>query len=225
MDEQPTCSRCGSAKAIEVHNTSYKPPTTIFLCRKCHQETHKTAPIEGRLTEVMRQYHLYTKLGTQLKNWSKAWDNQFENLNDPQLEAFLKEIKTKQKELLKEAEYELRDKVKLCEKWKGVGIRNLAYMFAFAHPQRFSSLRKFLYYCGRKEEARKNKNFSRIASTMAYQIAISLVRAKDEKYYPLYLKIKSEFKKDRLIIIHRKTLNRISTLWLKDFYTQTLNTR
>lgn len=212
------CANCGSTKAIEKHHTSYKPPVTIFLCRKCHQETHNKLPIEGRLTEVMRQYHLYTKLGVQLKNWSKAWNKQFGQLNDSQLEAFLKDIEVKQKELLKEAKYELGDKVELCEKWRGVGIRHLAYMFAFANPKRFPSLRKFLYYCGRKGEARKNKNFSRIVSTTAYQIAISLIRTKNEKYYPLYLKIKNELNNEKKGINHGKALNRISTLWLKEFY-------
>lgn len=212
------CVNCGSPKTIEKHHTSYKPPITIFLCRKCHQELHKTQPIEGRLTEVMRHYHLYTKLGVQLKNWSKAWNKQFENLNDPQLEAFLKDIKVKQKELLNEAKYELGDKVKLCENWKGVGIRHLAYMFAFANPMHFSSLRKFLVYCGRKESSKITKRYNHLISSTIYQVAVSLVMSKDEKYYPLYLKIKSELNKGKPIINHRKALNRISTLWLKDFF-------
>lgn len=212
------CVNCGSTKAIEIHHTSYNPPITLFLCRKCHQETHNNQLIEGRLTEVMRQYHLYTKLGTQLKNWSKSWGKQFGKLNDPHLEAFLKDIMIKQKELLKEAEYELGDKTKLCENWNGIGIRHLAYMFAFANPNRFPSLRKFLHYCGRKESSKITKKYNRLISSIVYQISVSLMRAKDEKYYPLYLKIKSEFDEERPIINHRKALNRVSTLWLKDFY-------
>lgn len=216
MDLQ--CAECGATKAIERHHVSYNPPKIILLCRKHHQETHNITPIEGELTEIMRRHRLYTNLGVKLKNRWKAWEKQFGKASDETIESFLVDIKKKQKSLLKEAEYALGERLDLKELWNGVGVRHLAYLFAFADPARFPSLRKFLYYCGRKELAKVNKNYSRVASTTAHQVAISLVRARNEEYYPLYKEIKESFNDEKAGVQHGKALNRISTLWLKEFY-------
>lgn len=38
------CSLCGSLSSVEAHHEDYsKPLEVIWLCRKCHAETHKNA--------------------------------------------------------------------------------------------------------------------------------------------------------------------------------------
>jgi hypothetical protein len=52
-----------------------------------------------------------------------------------------------------------------------------------------------------------------------HQVAKQLIIKKDPKYYPLYLKIKAEQPKQYTKIKkHRIALNRIATLFLKEFY-------
>ena len=209
---------CNSTKGIEEHHISYNPPVKIFLCRKHHQEEHNINVIEGELTEIMRQYRMYNKMVVSLKNWKKAWNKQFTDLEDSSIDDMIIGLESKKKVLLKEAKYVLGDKVRLCNNWKGVGIRYLAGLLAFAQPSRFPSLWKFLYYCVYKEIAKKNKNYSHYMCSLSYEIANSLIRSKNDKFYPLYLEIKEGFKDERTIVAHRKALNRIATLFLKDFY-------
>lgn len=216
------CVKCGSTKDIEDHHISYSPPIKELICHKCHQKEHNIQVIEGELTLVMRQYHKYTKLLVSLKNWKTAWKKDFEDLEDKKLDEWIEDLQYKRKSLLKEAEAIMGEEGELHKRWRGIGVRHIAYLLAFAHPKRFPSLRKFLYYCGYKGEAKKNKNYSRIACGTGYLIAESFVRHKNEIYYPLYLEIKKSFETEKPIIAHRKALNRIITLWLKEFYKEVL---
>lgn len=219
MDRTPeTCSRCGSTKAIEQHHISYNPPILIPLCRKCHQAVHNIEPVEGELVLVMRQYDKYTKLGTSIKNWKKAWSKDFSELQDDSLDDFLKDIKLKQRQLLKEAKQLLGEYGYLQDKWRGVSLISIAYILAFANPKRFPSLRKFLFYCGRTEASRKLKNYNHLVSGVIYNVSCGLLKAKNEYYYPLYLEIKESFDDEKDGVRHGKALNRIGTLWLKEVY-------
>lgn len=238
MSQKIICEYCNedfSPRYIVEHHTSYKPPTKVNSCRKCHREIHGNEVIEGELVLIMRQYNALIKLGTGLKNRASAWEKEFDKFELPLYTEFLGSIKKEKKSLLREAELVMgKDYFELQKKWKGIGPVIIAELLAFAHPNRFPSLRKFLYYCGRKEMAKKNKNYSRIASTTAYQAAEGLIRGRNEKYRKLYDEIKksiTEKHKEELEAkkpgikakIHGKTLNRLSTFWLKDFYNLTRN--
>lgn len=222
----PTCIDCGR-KAHEEHHTSYDPPVKVWLCRKCHQKRHNVEVIDDELTLVMRQYNAYIKMGTGLKNRAAAWQKDFGELKLPLYNEFLGSVAGEKKTLLKEAKLVMgKEYADLEKKWKGIGPVIVAQLLAFAHPKRFPSLRKFLYYCGRKEQAKKNKNYSRIASATAFQAASGLIKGKNEEYRPIYDEIKESLteryadleRKGKKAMVNGMTLNRLSTLWLKDFY-------
>lgn len=236
MSEKVICKYCNesySPRYMEEHHTSYKPPIKVDTCRKCHKKIHGNEVIEDELTLVMRQYNALIKLGTGLKNRKESWEKEFEEFQIPLYNEFLDSIEKEKKTLLKEAELVMgKEYFNLQNKWKGIGPVIIAQLLAFAHPERFPSLRRYLYYCGRKEVAKENKNYSRIASTVAYQAAEGLLRGRNEKYRKLYDEIKEAITEEHREAleakkagtkakIHGKTLNRLSTLWLKDFYNTT----
>jgi len=231
--EKIICEKCEeefSSRFMEEHHTSYNPPIKVDLCRKCHQEEHGISVIDDELTLVMRRYNALIKIGTGLKNRASSWEKDFGEFELPLYEEFLKSIEGEKKVLMKEAKLVMgKEYFELQNKWKGIGPVIVAQLLAFAHPRRFPSLRKFLYYCGRKKIAKDNKNYSRIASTTAFQAAEGLIRGRNEEYRELYDKIKEKITgehKEELeeknpgikAKINGKTLNRLSTLWLKDFY-------
>ena len=108
-----------------------------------------------------------------------------------------------------------------------------------AHPKDFPTLSKYLIYCGYKGISRKTNRFSRKAKYIVWNITKNILMAKNEKYYPLYLKIKEQIKKKGLTCsscfrkgckkrdpnrpicngrIDEMAWNRVGTLILKEIY-------
>ncbi len=104
----------------------------------------------------------------------------------------------------------------------GFGPRYLAGILAYAHPKRFASLRKFLFYCGYTQASKKLKKYNRKIKPIMYLLVRQVIMRKDTKYYSLYLIFKqhlsqkhpSESKK----VIDMMARNRLATYLLKETY-------
>ena len=203
---------------LDRHHLSYNPPIIRAISHKEHQKIHGNVPVVNELSLKMRQYDKLVKLSTMMKLWTKAYQREFGQTPID----IGKEIEAEKKNLLKQIKPLVQNDIKKVKHIKGLGIRYLAGLLAYAHPYRFSSLRNYLYYCGRKGQAKKIQKYSRKASHLTRQVSEELVRKKDENYYPLYIKIKEDLKNKhpdfKRIRLHEMALNRIGTLLLKELY-------
>lgn len=214
-----SCTLCGSKESLVEHHISYNPPKKIIVCQKCHEEIHGNVPVASDLSLKMRQYDMIVKLSVMVKNWLQAYKRTF-GLNPISLE--LKRIQKKKETILKDVKGMLKEELRKVEHIKGLGARYLAGILAYAHPNRFSSLRKFLAYCGYKESAKVTGRYNRKVCSMVNRVVRELIIHKDENYYPLYLKIKKDLAERHPNYSKRKidamARNRVGTFLLKELY-------
>ena len=195
-------------KIIEEHHISYKPEIVKKTPRKEHQEIHGIVPNATALSIKMRQYDEITKLIVMKQNWLRFHEADFGVVPDIGLEYSLK----LKKNILEDVEEMIKEELKKVKHIKGVGVRYLAGILAYAHPNRFPSLRKFLFYCGYTEASNKLKKYSRRIKPIINQAVKNLIMHKDKKYYSLYLKFKQDLGN------HYKAINRVGTYLLKEIY-------
>lgn len=203
------------------HHVSYKPPIVKLIPHQQHQEIHGKVPIITNLSLKMREYDRVTKACVSFKNYSFSFRREF-NQDLPNTGIIIKGFEDQKRQILKSIRPMIKNKLKRVKHIKGLGLRLLAGLLAYADPIRFPSLRKFLHYCGYKKSSKKTKRYNRKVSSVVYQIAISLVMQKDEKYYPLYLKLKRDleerFPNYRKSKIDGMAKKRIGTFLLKEIY-------
>lgn len=206
-------------ESIVKHHISHKPPIVQFIPLKKHQKIHDNIPIISDLSLKMRQYDWLVKVSVMLKNWSTAYKRQF---GENPIDIGLAEIEMKKKEILKDAKVIIREDLKKVTHIKGLGVRFLAGLLAYAHPSRFSNLHKFLHYCGYKGSAKISKKYSRKVCSLVHQIAKSLLMHKDPEYYSLYQKLRndlrSKYPNARKIKTYNIAINRVGTFFLKEIY-------
>ena len=202
---------------LDKHHIMHKPSKIVLIPHRKHEIIHGISPIENELTLKVRQYDMLTKILVAIANRKHAYLREFglnpinvntKKLEDKKAQFFKDEIKPLiRKELFK------------VKHIKGLGPVNLARLLAYAHPNRFPTVGRYLYYCGYTKASKITKRYSRKACSTVYLITTQLIRHKDPKYYPLYLKIKEEQPKEySKVSKHRIAMNRTATLFLKEFY-------
>jgi len=206
-------------KDFENHHPDKKnqPKLVVPVSHKKHQQLHGLTPLDTPLTRKMRQYDKVNKILVAMKNWTTAYKKDFNSTPDIDLERVSKLKKTLTKELNSLVKSEL-PKIRI----KGLGPRYLAGILAYAHPSRFPSQRKFLYYCGYTQASREKKTYCRRIKPIMYNLVGSIIKHKDAKYYKLYKKLKEDVKarmpdkpKAALNMI---AINRTATFILKEIY-------
>jgi hypothetical protein len=132
------------------------------------------------------------------------------------------QIEKKKQDIMRDVRNMLKDELGKVSHIKGFHARYLAGILAYAHPNRFPSLRKFLVYCGYKQSAKITGRYNRKVCSLVNQLAKSVIICKDEKYYPLYLKIKQDlvnrypnYSKKKIDAMAK---NRVGTFLLKEIY-------
>lgn len=201
---------------LDRHHVSYSPPKVVLIPHRGHQRIHNNLPIINPLNLKMRQYDKLVNLCRMIKNWTKAYKREF---GEEPIDVGLAELERKKKEILKEVKLLIDDDLAKVQHIKGLGVRYLAGLLAYAHPNRFPNVGRYLYYCGYTNASKITKRYSRKTSSLVHQVAVELIRGKDPKYYPLYLKIKEEQPKDfPKIKKHRIAINKMATIFLKEFY-------
>jgi len=171
---------------------------------------------------LMDKYIHFMMDCARFKNRQKSYEKEF-----GESEAYteiLQILERRKKETLAKVKLLLEKEIEKVKDIKGIGIRYLAGILTVAHPKKFSSLSKYLAYCGYKESSWQEGRgkYNRVAKTLAWQMTKSLIMHKDPKFYPLYLQIKKDitnrhpdFPKARL---NGMSMNRISTFLLKELY-------
>jgi len=198
-----------------------KPKETVPILRREHQKIHGTEPHDTPLSRTMRQYDKVNTILVTMKNWSTAYQKDFGEVPDIDVgqTIILKETLAKELKILTKKE---RRKIKHIMHIKGLGSRYLAGILAYAHPSRFPGQRKFLFYCGYTQASGKLKKYNRRIKPIMYNLVGSIIKAKDPKYYGLYLKFKEDAKTRNpnkpKIAIHRIAINRTATFFLKEIY-------
>ena len=194
-----------------------QPDLTIPTPHKTHQKIHNIEPNDTPLSRVMRQYDKVNTILVTMKNWSTAYQKDFDSIPEIGLEkvTLLKKNLTKEFTVLVKGDL---TKIHI----KGLGSRYLAGLLAYAHPSRFPSQRKFLFYCGYTQSSRLNKNYCRRIKPIMYNLIGNIIKAKDPKYYTLYLKFKEDARmrisdKSKMAL-HRIAVNRTATFVLKEVY-------
>ena len=200
----------------DKHHVSRNSSITVLIQHREHQELHSTVPINTGLSIIMRKYDRLVKMSVILQNWNDSFIRDF----DEELiifDSILKVIVQKKSDILNEVKKLLTNELKITK--KGLGIRYLAGLLAYAHPNRFPTIGRYLYYCGYTGASKITKRYNRKVKSLVYQTVLSMVRKKDNKYYKLYLEIKSKQPENfSKIKKHRIAINRVGTLFLKDFY-------
>jgi len=198
------------------HHISYDPPIIVEIPHRIHQRIHGLVPKASELSLKMRQYDKLVQLSVAIKNWMRAYEREFDEVP---INVGLEIIEAKKKELLKEVERLIKDEIKKVQHIKGLGVRYLAGLLAYAHPKDFPNVGRYLYYCGYTKASKLTKRYNRKACSLVFQIVETMIKCKDEKYYPLYLKIKNELPEEySKIRRHRIAMNRVGTIFLKDLY-------
>lgn len=207
------------SEGLEIHHTKGgKNPETTIISRKEHQKIHGTIVINTDLSKIMRQYDALVKMSVMQQNWLKFHRIDFSETPDIGLD---KTLELKRKKIL-EAKKIVRADLLKVKHIKGFGPRFLAGILAYADPNRFPSLRKFLHYCGYKSSSRKTKKYNRKVCGLVGRLTISVIMKKDKKYYSLYRKIKADLEKKNPNYTKGKidgmAKNRVTTFLLKEIY-------
>jgi hypothetical protein len=208
------------AVAIENHHPdkNTKPRQTIPISRKAHQQLHGIEVHDTPLSRLMRQYDKANTILVTMKNWSRSYQKDFATIPDIGIQhaIMLKKTLTKQLHIL------MKTQLPKVKHIKGFGPRYLAGILAYAHPNRFPSLRKFLFYCGYTQASRKLKRYNRRIRPIIYRLTRQVIMQKDKEYYPLYLKIKDDLGQCFVLrtkkAIDMMARNRIGTYLLKEVY-------
>ena len=209
-------------QAIENHHPNKKdfPDLTVPITRKDHQKIHGTEPIRIPLADKIREYDKVVKLVRSLHNWTVSFEKDFGYKPNINLEQAIK-LKN---QLNRELEILIKNELPKVDHIQGFGVISLSGILAYAHPNRFFSLRKFLFYCGYKQSSRELKHYNHKIKPIMYNLVQSIIVWKDPKYYPLYLKMKEDTKIRHpekckcKIAIHRMAANRTATFLLKEVY-------
>lgn len=213
------CEICGSQDNLVKHHVSRESFDIQLLCHSCHRRVHNNVPIVSNLNLKVRQYNAVVRLFVMVRNWKSSFLREY-GRNPIVLN--LKDIRNEKQKLAKQIKPLVSDELKKVAHIKGIGSILLAELLAYAHPNRFSSLRKFLHYCGFKESSVITKRYSRKTCSVVHQMAVSLVRHKDSHYYPLYLKIKRDLDLHYPNYTKAKrngmAINRLGTFLLKELY-------
>jgi len=214
------CEKCGAEYPLEVHHEYTKKGAKVhILCRRHHQEIHGQVPIIDELTSLCRQYDKINKLIVMFKNWKKSYEKEFgETPIDLPLDDLMEAKKALEKEILSMN----KEREQLFKHVKGIGGISLARVVAYAHPRRFPTLSRYLIYCGLSGLCKITKKGNRKAKSSLHIMANNVITNRDEKYYPLYLKIKQDLRqrfpgitKKRL---EEKVRNRIATFIAKEIW-------
>jgi hypothetical protein len=206
-------------QVIDNHHPNKKehPKLTVPLEHKKHQKLHDIEPNDTPLSRVMRQYDKVNTISVTMKNWSASYQKDFDNTPEIGLEKVTLLKKTLTKELTLLVKDDLA-KIHI----KGLGPRYLAGILAYAHPSRFPSQRKFLFYCGYTQASRINKHYCRRIKPIMYNLVGNIIKAKDPKYYMFYLKFKEDARirngNKSKMALHRIAINRTATFVLKEIY-------
>jgi len=207
-------------KTIEKHHVDKKkyPKLIVPTERREHQKIHNILPNDTILSRTMRQYDALTRLIVSMKNWRTAFEKDFGESPD----MGLVNIEQRKKQIMKQIENTVRPDRQRTKHIKGFGNRYLAGILAYAHPNKFSSLRKFLFYCGYTQASRKLKRYNRKIKPIVHELVRHVIMCKDEQYYPFYLKVKEDLRQrhpERCKKgIDEMARNRIGTYLLKEVY-------
>jgi hypothetical protein len=189
------------------------------VCQKCHERIHGNIPVISDLNLEVRKYRMLRKLYVINQNWLHAYKRTF-NLNPVELR--LSRLKREKEKIMSNIRDMIKDDLKKVAHIKGFHPAYLAEILAFAHPNRFPSLRKFLVYCGYKESAKVTGRYNRKIHGLIRRLTDEVIMHKDEKYYDLYLKIKEQlarqYPNSSKAEIDGKTRNRVATFLLKEVY-------
>jgi hypothetical protein len=170
------------------------------------------------LARKMREYDKINALVISMKGWKSAYLKDFDKTPD----IGLKKVSQLKRAVAKELTVLIKDELPKIH-IKGIAIINLAGILAYAHPSRFPSQRKFLHYCGYTQASRINKRYCHKIKSIMFMIVGCIIKAKDPKYYPMYLKFKEDARarsqpgKSKMGI-HRIAMNRTATFILKEIY-------
>lgn len=204
---------------IDKHHISYEPPITIRIPHKLHQEIHGNVPIKTELNLMMRQYDKLVKFSVMLQNWKTSYEKEF---GQNPIDVGLKEISDRKEDIMEVVKSIIKSDLEKVKHIKGLGVRYLGGLLAYAHPKRFPSLRRFLSYCGYKGNWKVTQKYSRKVKSLVHQIVVQMIMHKDKEYYTLYLKIKQDLSKKfpnyRKGKIDGMTKNRVGTFFLKEFW-------
>jgi len=187
------------------------------------QKFRVVTPRDVFLLMKMRMYDRLTKMCAALKNYRQSFirefgDNKTLEVIDKAIESLEKERNKKLAEIRPHISRELT----LVKHIKGIDLRYLAALLIYAHPSKFESVKRFLSYCGYRGLCKHSNRYSRRVKHIAHQIAMQLVRHKDNRYYPIYAEIKENLSKKHPDYSEKRiknmAINRLATYFLKDFY-------
>jgi len=105
---------------------------------------------------------------------------------------------------------------------EGLNPEVFSDFLSVADPSKFPSLKKYAIFCGYNQRSQQKKLFNYKVKPLMDYLAQGVIKAKDPKFYPLYLKMieNAKLRKPNLseIEYHHIALNRVATFLLKEIY-------
>jgi len=218
---QEKCFLCGlKTEDLVVHHVSYNPPVTIKVCPLCHKKIHGNLGRYSPLFIEARKYDKVIALKSSLKVWKKCYVKELGEVPEF-IGEFIDKLEQERKKILKKMEFLAKEdlsKVKI----KGFKGSFLCRLLAYAHPNRFPSLRKFLHYCGYKKSSLVTKRYDRRVHSLVHEATKQVLKKGDKLYYNFYLKLKEDVRRKYPELpnwkVDRKARNILATYLLKEIY-------
>jgi hypothetical protein len=209
--------------AIEKHHLDKKsvPDFTVLMAQKQHRKLHKNEVVDTPFSRLARKYYAIRNIKVSISNQLKAYAKEFGE--DASASFNWEAIEQIKKNVCKERDVLLKDEIVKVKRIKGLGPAQLLMILGFAHPNRFSRVGRYLYYCGFKSAARKKCNYNHLIPSVMYVIVCNMLRCEKRwkcstQYSALYHKVKQRLDDSGDKSAHFKAVNRVSTAILKEVY-------
>jgi len=109
-------------------------------------------------------------------------------------------------------------------KIRGLGPRLWAGIYITANPASFTTLSRYLRYCGLVDKEQLGTRWNRHARMLYHLLAEGIMKQRDEKFRPVYDRCKADiaarYPEYTKLHIHNGALNRTATFLAKEIYSQ-----
>lgn len=189
-----------------------------------------------RLEFIMGKFAQLEKVTTRLKNQQKAAEREYGKIDIYDKTILMYE--EEKNKIIDSAMPLMSPEYRRVKHIKGVGPRLTAKFLAQCHPRDFSTLSKWLMYCGYKGcvlprwKKGKGRRPNYQAKSILYLMAVGTMTSRDRTYRPIYDQCKERYEKERPEFknedgtfkkgkrghLHGMALNRVATQIAKEFW-------
>lgn len=204
---------------VKVLQLLYKENSLLFV------EIQKPNINEIKLKYLMGKYEILTKILTGFKNQSKSAEKEYGSFDF--LKLHIKDLEKEKLKIIKSVQPLISTEMSKIS-IRGINTTLIARLLSQKHPKYFSTLSRWLAYCGykgymlKRNQKGKGKRPNYTLKSILYLMATQTIKCKDPNYSKLYYQCKEKIAKEHLDWIkgkiHGKVLNIVATFIAKEFW-------